>query len=356
MRSTRARIAVDAMGGDHAPSEIVAGAIRASEELDVEILLVGDPHQIESYLKQHHNNPNLIKIVAAEDAVGMEEKAIKGIRRKPKASINVAMDLVKEKQADAVVSAGHSGAAMAAASLRLGRLPGIDRPAIGAIFPTLMAGKSVIILDVGANVDSQPQYLEQFALMGTIYSKYVMEIETPKVGLLNIGEESSKGNKLAVQTHQLLEKNEQIPFIGNAEGRDVLSGQFDVIVCDGFIGNVLLKFAEAIGEIMLQILREELPQGMRGKLGTGILKPNLRRIKQRIDHAEHGGGLLLGVAGICIISHGSSQAPSIFNAIRQAKEAIDHKVLERIAFYNEQHNHSASSSKTVSTSELSGNS
>ena len=356
MRSTRARIAVDAMGGDHAPSEIVAGAIRASEELDVEILLVGDPHQIESYLKQHHNNPNLIKIVAAEDAVGMEEKAIKGIRRKPKASINVAMDLVKEKQADAVVSAGHSGAAMAAASLRLGRLPGIDRPAIGAIFPTLMAGKSVIILDVGANVDSQPQYLEQFALMGTIYSKYVMEIETPKVGLLNIGEESSKGNKLAVQTYKLLEKNEQIPFIGNAEGRDVLSGKFDVIVCDGFIGNVLLKFAEAIGEIMLQILREELPQGMRGKLGTGILKPNLRRIKQRIDHAEHGGGLLLGVAGICIISHGSSQAPSIFNAIRQAKEAIDHRVLERIAFYNEQHNNSASSSKTVSTSELSGNS
>lgn len=356
MSSTRARIALDAMGGDHAPFEIVLGAIRAAEELDTEIFLVGDPDRIESVLQQHPHNSNLLKIVAAEDTVTMDEKAIKGIRRKPKASINVAMNLVKERVADAVVSAGHSGAAMGAAALRLGRLPGIARPAIGAMFPTLIAGKSVIILDVGANVDSQPEYLEQFALMGTIYSKYVMDVEEPQVGLLNIGEESSKGDKLAIKTHQLLEENEQIPFIGNAEGRDVLSGKFDVIVCDGFTGNVLLKFAEAVGEIMIQILREELPQGLRGKIGTSILKPNLQRIKQRIDHAEHGGALLLGVDGVCIISHGSSQAPSIFSAIRLAKEAVDHKVLEQIQFYNQKHNHSASSSKTASNSKLSGKS
>ena len=316
------------MGGDHAPKEIVAGAVRASEELDVDILLVGDRPSIEGCLQHHQPSPN-IEIVDAEGAIEMHE-GISELRRKPKASINVSMDLVRKNRADAVISAGHSGAAMGAATLRLGRLKGIDRPAIGTVFPTLIAGKSVIVLDVGANVDCRPKYLEQFALMGTIYSQYVMGVEQPKVGLLNIGEESSKGNDLALATYQLLENNQAIPFAGNAEGRDVLSGNFDVIVCDGFVGNVLLKFAEAVGEIVLQIMREELPQGWRGILGTAILKPNLKNLKQRIDHAEHGGALLLGVAGICIISHGSSHAPSIFNAIRSAKEAIDNQVIDRI--------------------------
>ena len=330
MRSTRARIAIDAMGGDFAPAEIVLGALRAKEELDVEVLLVGDVPQIEAILKQH---PSLdrIEIVPSEGTIEMHEEPLSGLKRKPKASINVAMDLVKQKRADAVVSAGHSGAAMAAALLRLGRLPGIDRPAIGAVFPTMIAGKPVLILDVGANVDSRPKFLDQFAVMGSVYSRYVLDVEDPKVGLLNIGEEECKGNDLAIRTHQLLQENPRISFIGNAEGRDVLSGKFDVIVCDGFVGNVLLKFAEAVGEVMLQIVREELPQGLHGMLGTAILKPNLKRIKQRMDHAEHGGGLLLGVAGICIISHGSSQAPSIYNAIRLAKEAVDHEVLERIS-------------------------
>jgi glycerol-3-phosphate acyltransferase PlsX len=333
----RARIAVDAMGGDYAPDEIVAGAIRASAELDVDVLLVGDPEAIQTSIDKHGGAATAqLEIIPADGVVSMEEEPLTAIRRKPQASINVAMNLVKQEQAQAVVSAGHSGAAMAAALLRLGRLKGIDRPAIGAVFPTMIPGKSVIVLDVGANVDSRPKYLEQFALMGTIYSKYVLGIEKPKVGLLNIGEESSKGNELAIKTHQLLQENQQIPFAGNAEGRDVLKGEFDVIVCDGFVGNILLKFAEAVGEVMLQIMREELPKGWRGKLGTALLKPNLLNIKQRIDHAEHGGALLFGVAGVCIISHGSSQAPSIFNAIRLAKEAIDYEVLERIKAYNEQ--------------------
>jgi len=330
MAETRAKIAVDAMGGDNAPQEIVAGAIRASAELDVDILLVGDPEAIQAQLDHHGCTSTNIEIVAADGVVSMEEEALVGVRRKPNASINVAMGLVRENRAQAVVSAGHSGAAMAAALLGLGRLKGIDRPAIGAVFPTMYANKSVIVLDVGANVDSKPKYLEQFALMGTVYSKYVLGVEDPKVGLINIGEESSKGNELAKETYKLLSENPKIPFIGNAEGRDVLSGDFDVIVCDGFVGNVLLKFAEAVGEIMLQIIKEELPYGVRGKIGTGILKPNLRRIKQRIDHAEHGGALLFGVNGVCIISHGSSQAPSIFNAIRIAKEAVDNQVLDRI--------------------------
>jgi glycerol-3-phosphate acyltransferase PlsX len=317
------------MGGDFAPAEIVAGALRAQEELDVEVLLVGDPQQIEASMQQH-NSASHMEIIPAEGTIEMHEEPLSALRRKPKASINVAMDLVKQQRADAVVSAGHSGAAMAAALLRLGRLQGIDRPAIGTVLPTMMAGKSVLILDVGANVDCRPKFLEQFAIMGIVYSQYVLEVDSPKVGLLNIGEEPSKGNELALRTHQLLQDNPQIDFVGNAEGRDVLSGHFDVIVCDGFVGNVLLKFAEAIGEALLQILREELPKGLHGKLGTALLKPNLRRIKQRIDHAEHGGGLLLGVEGICIISHGSSQAPSVFNAIRFAKEAVDHRVLDRI--------------------------
>ena len=330
MGSTRVRIAIDAMGGDNAPAEIVAGALRAREELGVDVLLVGDPQQIEASLKQHTQSSSL-EIVPSEGAIEMSEEPLTALRRKPKSSINVAMDLVKKKRADAVVSAGHSGAAMAAALLRLGRLPGIDRPAIGAVLPTMIAGKPVLILDVGANVDCRPKFLEQFALMGSIYSQYVLGVTAPKVGLLNIGEEPNKGNELAIQTHQLLEENPNIPFVGNAEGRDVLSGHFDVIVCDGFAGNVLLKFAEAVGEVALQILRQELPRGLHGKLGVSILRPNLKRIKQRMDHAEHGGGLLLGVAGICIISHGSSQAPTIFNAARLAKDAIENEVLDRIA-------------------------
>ncbi len=328
MGSTRARIAIDAMGGDHAPAEIVAGAIRAAAEMDIEVILVGDPQQIHASVA-HQGQSFPLEIITAEDVVAMDEEPL-AVRRKPKASINVAMDLVKNKRADAVVSAGHSGACMAAALLRLGRLKGIDRPAIGAVFPTQISGKPVLVLDVGANVDCKPKYLDQFAVMGSVYSQYVLGTPDPKVGLLNIGEEESKGDDLALRTYELLTKNPRISFIGNAEGRDVLTGDFDVIVCDGFVGNVLLKFAEAVGNAVLQILKEELPQGLHGIVGTALLKPNLKRIKQRVDHAEHGGGLLLGVAGVCIISHGSSQAPSIYNAIRLAKEAVDNQVSDRI--------------------------
>lgn len=329
MVSTGERIAIDAMGGDHAPNEIVAGALRAQEELGVKVLLVGEPEKIKAAMPPNANLGK-VEIVSATDTIEMDEEPLSAVRRKRSASINVVMDLVKKGEADAAISAGHSGAAMAAALLRLGRLPGIDRPAIGAVFPTMVASKPVLILDVGANVDCRPKFLEQFAVMGSVYSQYVLGTAEPKVGLLNIGEEDCKGNDVAIRTHQMLTSNSQISFLGNAEGRDVLSGRFDVIVCDGFVGNVLLKFAEAVGGILLQILREELPSGLHGQIGTAILKPNLKRIKQRMDHAEHGGALLLGVNGICVISHGSSQAPSIFNAIRMAKEAVDNQVLQRI--------------------------
>jgi phosphate acyltransferase len=329
MGSSRARIAIDAMGGDFAPDEIVAGALRAHEELGVEVLLVGDPALVRASIEKHSSSAPF-EVVPSEGIVEMHEDPLSALRRKPKASINVSMDLVKQGRADAVVSAGHSGAAMASALLRLGRIKGVDRPAIGAVLPTILPSKQVLVLDVGANVDCRPKYLDQFATMGSIYSRFVLETEQPRVGLLNIGEESSKGNELALKAHELLSANPYINFGGNAEGRDVLSGEFDVIVCDGYAGNALLKFAESIGEFIVEILREELPKGIRGKIGTALLKPNLRRIKQRIDHAEHGGALLLGVDGICIVSHGTSQAPSIFNAIRLAAEAVDHKVSDQI--------------------------
>lgn len=330
MASTRARIAIDAMGGDYAPTEIIAGALKASKELDVDVLLVGDEAQISAYIKQHSPYAPGVEIVPSEGTIEMEEEPLPALRKKPKASINVAMDLVKQNRAEAVVSAGHSGAAMASALLRLGRIKGIDRPAIGAVFPTKIPDRSVLVLDVGANVDCKAKWLEQFAVMGSIYSQYVLGVSEPKIGLLNIGEESSKGNEVALQTYQKLTENTSLNFAGNAEGRDVLSGNFDVVVCDGFVGNVLLKFAESVGSLLLNILKEELPKGIQGKLGTALLMPNLKNIKKRVDHDEQGGALLLGVAGVCIISHGSSKADSIFNAIRLAKEAIDNEVLERI--------------------------
>lgn len=329
MALNRARIAVDAMGGDYAPDEIVAGALRAQDELGVEVLLVGDPAALDASLQRQDRNPEEVQIIASEGAVEMDEEALTGIKRKPNASINVAMNLVKQGQADGVVSAGHSGASMAAALLRLGRLSGIDRPAIGAVFPTMNPDKSVLILDVGAIVDCRPKFLEQFALLGTIYSQYVLGRDEPRVGLLNIGEEACKGNDLALRTYELLQNNPRIPFVGNAEGRDVLSGEFDVIVCDGFVGNVLLKFAEAVGNILLQLCQDELLQGLDEQDLVHVM-PNLKRLKQRIDYVEHGGGLLLGVAGVCVIGHGSSHAMTIFNAVRLAKEAVDNRVIERI--------------------------
>jgi glycerol-3-phosphate acyltransferase PlsX len=225
------------------------------------------------------------------------------------------MELVKEGKADAVISAGHSGAAMAAALLRLGRLKGIDRPAIGAIFPTRIANKPVIVLDVGANVDCKPKYLEQFAVMGSIYSQYVLNIDEPKVGLLNIGEEPSKGDELALKTYSLLKSNNRINFVGNAEGRDVPTGDFDVIVCDGFVGNVLLKFTEAMADAILSIFREELPQGLHGQIGTAMLKSNLKRIRQRIDHAEHGGAVAV-----------LPQHPAMFFVVLQQQAGVDSAV------------------------------
>lgn len=288
------RIAIDAMGGDYAPAEIVAGALLAREQLNVDVILVGQGAAVERELKKHPT-PGNVEVVPAADFIAMDEEPVEAVRRKRHSSIVVTMDLIKQGKADAAVACGNTGAAMAATLLRVGRLPGIDRPAVGALLPTLLPGKRVLLLDAGANVDCRPRFLEQFALMGALYSQYALKVPQPRVGLLNIGEEPGKGNELATEAYELMVANANIPFAGNCEGRDVMTGRFDVVVCDGFIGNVLLKFAEGVGLVALQILKEELPQGITGMVGTALLQDNLRRIKDRMDYSAYGGGLLLGV-------------------------------------------------------------
>lgn len=331
-------VAVDGMGGDHAPGPILEGCLEAIDRLPLKIRFVGETDKVleaadalglSDRLAQAQAADHL-DLVASGPSIGMDDEAT-AVRRKRDASINLAMDLVKKGQALAVYSAGNSGAMMASAIFRLGRLKGIDRPAIGALFPTKDPGQPVLVLDVGANMDCKPAYLHQFALLGNIYSRDVLQVEQPRIGLLNIGEEDCKGNDLALKTHALLRDERRLHFAGNCEGRDVLSGAFDVVVCDGFTGNVLLKFLESVGSVLLGVLRAELPRGRRGKVGSAFLRSNLRRIKKRLDHAEHGGALLLGVNGVAVIGHGSSKALSVVSALRIAHSAASHGVMEDLA-------------------------
>ena len=334
----RVWVAVDGMGGDHAPGPILEGCLQAIERLAVKIRFVGETDRVLEAatamgLAEALNtaiDAGHLELITSGPSVQMHEEATV-VRRKRDASINVAMDLVKRGEAQAVYSAGNSGAVMASAIFRLGRLAGIDRPAIGALFPTKDPGQPVLVLDVGANMDCKPSYLHQFALLGNIYSRDVLQVSQPRIGLLNIGEEECKGNDLAVRTHALLRDEPRFHFAGNCEGRDVLSGEFDVVVCDGFTGNVLLKFLESVGSVLLGVLRAELPRGRRGKVGSAFLRSNLKRIKKRLDHAEHGGALLLGVNGICVIGHGSSKALSVVSALRLAHSAASHGVMDDLA-------------------------
>ena len=331
-------VAVDGMGGDHAPGPILEGCLQAIERLPLKIRFVGERERVLAAAQLAGLQDQLdaaqaaghLDLVASGPSIGMDDEAT-AVRRKRDASINVAMDLVKRGDALAVYSAGNSGAVMASAIFRLGRLKGIDRPAIGALFPTKDPSQPVLVLDVGANMDCKPTYLHQFALLGNIYSRDVLQVERPRVGLLNIGEEECKGNDLSLKTYELLKEEKRIHFAGNCEGRDVLSGEFDVVVCDGFTGNVLLKFLESVGSVLLGVLRAELPRGRRGKVGSAFLRSNLRRIKKRLDHAEHGGALLLGVNGVAVIGHGSSKALSVVSALRIAHSAASHGVMEDLA-------------------------
>ncbi len=320
------KIALDAMGGDHAPAAGVEGAILACRELDVEVILVGDEPLLNETLGSQDAQSLGLSIIHAPTVVQMGESPL-GVRRKRDASICVATELVKKGEAAAIISAGNTGASMAAALFILGPLTGVDRPAIATPLPTVK-GISVLI-DAGANVDCKPKHLVDFAIMGNIYAKDILGIAKPKVGLLNIGEEDSKGNDLTRETFPLL-KEAPLNFIGNVEGKEVYAGGVDVIVCDGFIGNVALKVSEGLAEVTMQFLKKEILASSLGKIGGLFLKPAFSRFKKKIDYAEYGGAPLLGVNGISIICHGRSSPKAIKNAIRVAKESFEKGVNRHI--------------------------
>ncbi len=323
------KIALDAMGGDRGISVNVQGAIQACQEYpDIEVILVGDEAQIKAELSRFDISKNCrISIHHASELVGMHESPAESCRAKPDSSIMVCAKLHAAGTVDGLVSAGNSGATMAASLFHLKRLEGISRPAIATIIPT-MDGHCVM-LDMGANVDCKPKHLVQFAVMGAVYHEAIFKSKRPTVGLLSIGEEESKGNELTLETHQLL-KESGLNYIGNIEGRDIPIGKADVVVCDGFVGNVVLKFAEGLAATIIKLIKGELQGHPLAIFGGLLLKKAFKRIKKRMDPAEYGGAPLLGVNGISIVSHGVSNAVAIKNALRVASELYEDNICDHI--------------------------
>lgn len=328
-------IAVDAMGGDFAPQCAVEGAVSAAVEDGAEVLLVGDRARIEAELARLDLAKRLgrrLEVVHAEEVVGMDEPAITPIRKKRRSSIRICAELVKEGRAQAMVTAGNTGAAMISAKMVIGTVAGVDRPALAAVLPN--AQGRTVLLDVGANVGTKAQHLREFAVMGHFYAQEVIGTPSPRVGLMSIGEEEGKGTDLTREVFKVL-KNTGLNFVGNVEGRDVFNGSVDVIVCDGFVGNVILKSAEAVAEMVGKMLREEIERGVRTRVGYLFAKPAFDAFRKRTDYSEFGAAPLLGVNGGCFIGHGRSNAHAIQNAIRRASEfsaaRLDQKIRDKIA-------------------------
>lgn len=324
------KIAVDAMGGDYAPEEVVLGAIEAVKSYSLDVVLVGDTNKIKEVLNRYGAKDNShLSIVHASQVIDMGEHPAQAIRKKKDASIVVATQLVKDGACDAVVAPGSTGAAVTAALLGLGRIKGIERPCIATPIPSKKG--ITVLLDSGANANSKPKHLVEGAIMGSHYAKYILGVDKPAVGLLNIGEEASKGNELAQATYPLLEKLKTISFYGNVEGRDIPKGTVDVVVCDGFVGNVILKFGEGMAMFIIRLVKDTIKSsGFIAKLGALAVYPALRTLKKRLDFTEYGGAPLLGVDGSFIICHGSSKAKAIKNAIRVAGELAQQDVVGHI--------------------------
>ncbi len=322
------KIAIDAMGGDTAPHTEVLGAVQAAQEYEVEVILVGREDRIKEELKKHKANDLPIETVHASETISMDEAVSSALRRKKDSSMRVAAKLVRDGRAAGVVSAGNTGACMAITKLVVGTLSMVDRPALAAIMPTAK-GRPVILLDVGANVDCKPGHLFQFAIMGEIFSRSIMGNARPKVGLLSIGEEEMKGNDLTKEAFRLL-KTAPFSFLGNVEGRDVFKGDVDVIVCDGFIGNVALKLSEGLTEMITVLLKKDLSRHFSSQIGALLSRKAFQSFKTRVDYSEYGGAPLLGVKGVAIICHGRSTPKAIKNAIRMARELCLCKVNEKI--------------------------
>lgn len=321
------KIALDAAGGDHGAKEMVAGAIAALENYDYleKIYLVGKNKEIEPLLVKFHDK---LEIITADELIEMGDHPATAYRRKKNASITVATRLVKEGVADAVVSAGSTGGQMVAALFGLGRIKGVGRPAIGCVIPTANGGK--LLVDAGANTSVNEENLVQFAQMGSIYMRSIMGIASPRVGLINNGSEESKGSELTQKAYQALKNTPSINFIGNIEGREIPLGIADVMTCDGFTGNIVLKTMEGMGKTIINMLTEEVMKSTKAKLGAVLMKPALKNLKAKMDYAEYGGAPLLGIDGISIICHGSSKAPAIKNAIRVAYECYQKDFVEQI--------------------------
>jgi phosphate acyltransferase len=327
-------IALDAMGSDRAPKPEIEGAIHAARNYGLHVLLVGPDAILRAELDRHPSASHLpITIVHASEVITMEDKAVQAVRSKRDSSMRVGLRLVREGRAAGFVTAGNTGAAMASAKMVLGALPGVDRPALAAVFPTA-PGTAAILLDVGANVDCRPHHLQQFAVMGEIYFRSIFARSfgagrTPRVGLLSIGEEDTKGNELTREAFQLL-KHLPLNFVGNVEGRDLFNGHVDVIVADGFVGNVALKASEGAASLIRTVLKESLKATITRQVGYMLSRSAFSDFKKRIDHTEYGGAPLLGVKGPCIITHGSSNANAIKNALRVAAEFSEHRINESI--------------------------
>jgi len=321
-------VAVDAMGGDFGPRPIVDGALTAARHFDLGVILVGPPVLLAPEIARHPDvASDRLRIVDAADVVSMADAPAAALRRKPNASIRVAADLVARGEASAFFSAGHTGATVMAAHGAFGMLPGVDRPALAATIPTRQ--HSAVLLDVGASVECRPQHLLQFAVMGDVYARVLFGIEQPRVGLLSIGEEATKGNELTREAHRLL-KDAPLAFIGNVEARDVYSGTADVIVSDGFTGNVALKICEGLVETMETLLSEELSRTVTTMVGSLFTRRALRRFKRRVDYSEYGGAPLLGVAGIAIVGHGRSSAKAVRNAVAMAYRFAAQHFIQRV--------------------------
>lgn len=310
------KIALDAMGGDHAPATNVEGAIEAlNDDSNLSVVLVGDERGIEAELEKQKCGNLPIDIKHASQVVEMDESPLTALRRKKDSSIRVALDLVKAEKADAMVSAGNSGVVMATALLVLGKLPGVERPAIAAVMPSLK--DHFVLMDAGANVDCKPLHLAQFAIMGEAYAKYIFDVDSPRVGLLGIGEEDAKGNELTKESFKLI-KDSHVNFIGNLDGKDMFNGEADVVVCDGFVGNIALKVSEGLAETIAIMLKKEIMDSASGKIGALLLKNALNNFKKKTDYSEYGGAPLLGLSKPCIISHGRSSSKAIKNALKVA--------------------------------------
>jgi phosphate acyltransferase len=317
------------MGGDDGPASIIDGALVAARHLQIGLVLVGAARTIERELARHPRAAALdLRIVDTPEFIAMEEAAAAALRRKPRASIRLAAEAVRDGEADAVFSAGHTGASVMAALGAFGRLPGADRPALATIIPT--RDRPAVLLDAGATVECRPQHLVQFAVMGAAYARVALGCRSPRVGLLSVGEEESKGNDLTREAHQLL-KTAPINFVGNVEGRDVYAGHADVIVCDGFTGNVTLKISEGLVETVQQLLHDELTATFGTRVGYLLSRQAYRRFRKRVDSAEYGGAPLVGLNGLCIIGHGRSSAKAVRNAVAMAATLVSQGLIEKLS-------------------------